>query len=365
MVKGTHLVRRKRDAAPDVFYLYAWRGGPRIKRTEGSPPKLDRADLQKLEAALAERDAQPRDRFRNLIRNYRASPAWQALAPSTQKLWQGELTRIEAKWGDSPITVWSDHRITAKIVAWRDSRADTPRAADEGVKVLKNLLEVARLQGFVASNYATKIPSIYKPEGRAEIIWTPEDVAQFTKVARKLNRPLVADAIRLGCYTGFRRADLAAVSFEHVSDTTISMTAAKKAKGRRRRAIIPIIEPLKELIEELRSRTRQPGVTTLLVNSKGQPWRPASLTQAVAQVCKQAGIVDPGDERLNIPPELKHLHDTRGTFVTYLCRKGIPDKEIASIVGWSEVNVDAIRKRYVDEAARNMALAKRIGEGPL
>ena len=103
---------------------------------------------------------------------------------------------------------------------------------------------------------------------------------------------------------------------------------------------------------------------TLLVNSKGQPWTPASLTQAFNQVRDHAnggrGIMEPGNPKLCIPDRAKHLHDCRGTFVTRLCRTDLTNDEIARIVAWSPENVERIRRLYVDEAAFVVALADRI-----
>jgi hypothetical protein len=61
-----------------------------------------------------------------------SSPEWKKLAPNTQKVWGSAINAIAEKWGKTPITVWNDPRMTSKVVAWRDSRADKPRAADMG-----------------------------------------------------------------------------------------------------------------------------------------------------------------------------------------------------------------------------------------
>ena len=62
----------------------------------------------------------------------------------------------------------------------------------------------------------------------------------------------------------------------------------------------------------------------------------------------------------------KHLHDIRGTFATKLMTLpdgGLSDSQIAMTMGWSESQVSAIRKRYVDEAAIIVAIATRIAAG--
>jgi len=78
-----------------------------------------------------------------------------------------------------------------KVVQWRDSRADTPRAADNGVLVLRTILSFARLRGDLGVNVAEAVPRIYKGADRAEIIWTDGDIDAFVAKALELKRPHV------------------------------------------------------------------------------------------------------------------------------------------------------------------------------
>lgn len=60
----------------------------------------------------------------------------------------------------------------------------------------------------------------------------------------------------------------------------------------------------------------------------------------------------------------KHLHDVRGTFATRLMTTtDLGNEEIASIMGWSPAEVERIRRIYVDDAARNVALGHHIARG--
>jgi hypothetical protein len=92
--------------------------------------------------------------------------------PNTRDTWTVPLARIEDKWGRLPVELWNDPRMVGKVVAWRDSLAATPRAADIGVTVLSRLLEWGRLRARVRVNVAPGIPQLYRGADRAEIIWT-------------------------------------------------------------------------------------------------------------------------------------------------------------------------------------------------
>lgn len=370
MIEGLHFVRRAATARRPVrWYVYAWRGGPCIMVADSPKrPNLTRDALATYNEAIADQRQVKADTLAAAARKWRgnladlttASPEWRKLEATTRRTWGLALDAIEDKWGKLPLAVWNDPRIVADVVAWRDSRSATPRAADIGVTVLAQLLAWCKLRAMVKLNVAVDVPAIYTGADRAEIIWTDDDLAAAKAAAKELHRPRVYDALELATLTGFRRADLIAVTFGEVGEHAIIRTARKKSRGKRRRAAIPLLPETTALIARLRALPRKPGVDTLLVNSEGRPWTNGSLGAAVYEVRKKANIFHPGNPELGMPDRPKHLHDCRGTFVTRLCRARLTDREIADIVAWSDQNVASIRKTYVDDAAIVVALGERI-----
>ena len=346
-------------------YVYAYKGGPRIMVYEGlrrSPrfkPALDAAASAKLADALAKRESLDASKFRSIIRAWENSPEWLALEPGTRKTWSRHLVLIEEKWGDVPVGVWNDSRMTAKVVAWRNSRKDTPRTADIGVTVLVALLKWARLMGHgIAINVAADIPQLYKGAQREEIVWTEDDMQAFAEKAIELEREHIIDGLWLAALTGLRRADLVTLTFDHIGEFAVTKTALKKSKGRRRRATIPMTPALEALLAELRGRHRAEGVDTVLVNSFGRPWSGDGFGGSFNRVRDEADIKhveEDGTERM------KHLHDLRGTFCTMLLAEcELTDREAADIMAWSPDRVAHIRKTYVDGARVVVAIGARI-----
>lgn len=377
-VEGVHFVKVARKGKPIRWYVYAWRGGPVILKGGESPkkPKLGKAEIEAINAALSDSIA-PRDAglLSGLIRQWRgvvpekASPEWKALAPTTKDTWGSQLDAIERKWGKTPLGVWNDPRMVRKVIEWRDSRAGTPRAADMGVQVLSELLAFGKLRTLVAINVAADVPAIYEGSDRAEIVWTEDDMEAFSWSAIAADRPDVIDGLWLACLTGMRRADLVGLTWSEVGEHAIVRTARKKSRGRRRRAVVPILPETAVLLAELRSRPRDTGVETVLVTRDGQAWTPDVFTAAFNRVRNAAnggaGIVHKGNAGLDEADRAKHLHDCRGTFVTKLCRASaagarLTDREIADITAWSPDNVGRIRQTYVDDAAVVVALSERI-----
>ncbi|MEC8715649.1 MAG: tyrosine-type recombinase/integrase, partial [Pseudomonadota bacterium] len=106
---------------------------------------------------------------------------------------------------------------------------------------------------------------------------------------------------------------------------------------------------------------REEGVTTLLVNSRGQPWSGDGYGGSFNRIRDAAGIVftdpDTGESKR------KHLHDVRGTFATRLILSGLTDAEVAEIMAWSVEKVSGIRRTYVDRSRAIVAIGERIMKG--
>jgi integrase len=357
LIDGLHIVRIAKAGKPVRWYVYAWRGGPCIARRQGDQrPRLTAQEIAEYQRVKDEAHKPPAGILRALIREWTGGREWTALEQSTRTTWQRHLDLIEARWGETPLQFWGDSRMVQPIIKWRDSRADTPRSADIGVTVLKALLEYGRLRGRVAVNIAAGIPAIAQAADRAHIIWTDDDIARIAKHAPQR----IMDGLRLCAVTGLRRADLLDLRWSEIGEHAIVRMARKKSRGRRQRATVPIIPQARTLLADLRTRMRGDGVDHVLVDSRGMPWKPTSFSAQFNAARDAAGIIHPGDERIEEPDRKKHLHDVRGTFVTHLCRARLTDEEIAGIMAWTPASVSTIRKTYVDDAAIVVALAERI-----
>lgn len=351
-----------RNRKKNVYYVYAWKGGPLIMRHEGTRrPALNSDASTKLAKALAEREQQDTTSTLAVIRAWRSSPEWEALADGTKKVWRTHADRIEAEWGSAPITIWNDPRMTAKVVQWRNKRKETPRTADIGVTVLVAFLKWARLMGKgVTLNVASDIPQLYRGAQRQEIIWTEADMQAFEAASERQEPPVphIVDGMRLAALTGLRRADLVTLTFAHVGEFAVTKTALKKSRGRRRRATIPMTPALESLLAELRTRKRVDDCDTVLVNSFGRSWSGDGFGGSFNRI-RDAASISHVDEEGNV--RAKHLHDLRGTFCTMLLAEcELTDEQAGNIMGWSKDRVAQIRKVYVDGSRVVVAIGERI-----
>ena len=317
--------------------------------------------LDRLAQALEDINVVKRDTLGSLVREWRTtSPEWDALATSTKKVWSSQLAVIEDKWGSTPLGLWNDPRMVRKVIAWRDSRAATPRSADMGVSVLRALLRFGRERAAVRVNVADGIRTLYHGGARAEIIWTDEDIDKFTAKAVELGQEHIADGIRLAALTGLRRADLVTLTWSQVEEFSIVKKTLKSSRRRRRIASIPRIPELDALLEALKTRHREEGVTTILVNSYGRPWTADGFGGSFNRIRDATDITHVDEETGS--RKKKHLHDVRGTFATKLIAQpvGLSDQEVADMMAWSPQQVADIRRVYVDQARVVVAIGERI-----
>lgn len=370
VIEGVHFVSKQLSAGGTRWYVYAWRGGPQIMSADGQKkPKLSSEALSLLSEAKSKAKAEQAsvparqvDTLGALINQWRASPEWELLKPSTRGIWGYMLNAIDTKWSKVPLAIFDDSRMIQKVVAWRDSRRATPRAADNGITVLRALLKYGIQLGLLRINVAAGVGKLYKSGQRAEIIWTEEDIAAVRNVAEPEDRPII-DAIELASVTGLRREDLAKLTWKKVQTFAIVTKARKESGGARHIATIPRIPQLDAILDKLADRHRASGVQTLLVTGKGAPWHLATLSREVSRIAAKAGLIHILDEDTGEATP-KHLHDIRGTFATRLMTTtDLTDEEVAEIMGWSPERVKRIRKVYVSDHARTIALGKRIALG--
>ena len=185
-------------------YWYAWRGGPRLRGTPGSPEFIT-----SFNEAVADRHAPEPGRFKALVVRYRASAAYKNLADSTRKQWSPWLDRIADHFGVLRIEQFDRPQKIRKIIRqWRNKFAATARTADYGMQVLSRVCAFGVEEGDLASNPCEGIEQLYDSD-RSEIIWTESDIATL-----KAKCPAeVGHAIDLAAHTGLRLSELLRLSW--------------------------------------------------------------------------------------------------------------------------------------------------------
>lgn len=331
-LKGLHTVKVKGRT-----YYYAWRGGPRVKGEPGTPEFM-----ASYNEALERHKVPDSSKFRSIVIAYKASKDYQKLADSTKRMWGRWLDRIMAYFGDLSVKQFDrPEKIRPVIRRWRNTYAETPRAADYGMQVLSRVLSygvdpMAKL----SSNPCEGIKGIYK-NNRAEIIWIAADIDQLRGHAS----PEVMRAVDLAAHTGLRVADLVRLSWSHIGEDAITITTGKSRHARE--AVIPLYSGLRDLLASIPKRS-----PVILTNTRNKPWTTDGLNSSFT-----TAMVDSKLKERDL-----HFHDLRGTAATNFYVAGLSVRMIAEIMAWDEDYVEKIIRRYVDRQAALKAAIRQIDE---
>lgn len=334
-MSGLHIVAKARKSAKR-WYVYAWRGGPCIFQQDGARPVITPEILGRQQHALQESfGARSENDIDEVISGYEASPSFSLLKDSTKKDYRLWLTRISARFGNTPLAAFEDRRMRGDIIEWRDQWAHQPRTADKASVMMATLLGWALENGKIDINVAAGIKHLHKVN-KSDQVW--ED--RHWQAVRALDDfpAHVMDALMLASLTGLRLGDLVRLDWSNVMDKAIIVEKTRKRGGR---AFIPIYTELRQWLDGRETKTGP-----VLLNSRKQAWTESGL-ETVWQRRKPNGFD-------------RTLHDLRGTFVTFLAVKGLTDEEIGRVIGWTAKRIGEIRARYVDEAKVIISLAERM-----
>ena len=295
-------------------YWYAWKGGPRLRGTLGSPEfhaSYNEAVAQKLKT--------PSGWVLSLLQGYQATDEFRTqLAPRTREDYRRIIEKvIEPEFGDFPLSALSDKRTRGIFMAWRDKLAlKSRRQADYAWTVLARVLSWSKDRGYISINPCERGGRIYRGS-RADKIWTDDYEAQFLKSApAHLHLPLL-----LALWTGQRQGDLLRLSWSSYDGTHVRLKQSKTGI----RVVIPVGMPLKAALDAIDKRS-----TIILTTSEGKPWTPDGFRTSWGKACRRAGIVG------------VTFNDLRGTAVTRLALCECTEAEIATITGHTLRDVRSI-----------------------
>lgn len=166
-----------------------------------------------------------------------------------------------------------------------------------------------------------------EPEGRTR--WLSWDEAErLIDAARSIDRaPWLADFVQLCLFTGMRRGEVTALSWDRVDfDRRLVLLESGTTKNGKRRTV-----PLHQMaIEALHSRLRWrrehcPGSTWVFCNKKGE--RIKDMKRSFAKARKLAGIED------------FRQHDQRHTLASWMVMSGVELIKVRDMLGQSSVKL--------------------------
>jgi len=217
----------------------------------------------------------------------------------------------------------------------RDEKAETPEAANDMVKALRQVFAWAVDNNLATANPAAAVP-YFKNESDGFHSWTLDEVRQFEAQHPIGTKARLAMALLL--YTLQRRSDVVNMGPAKVIAGRITLTQVK-SRGKKRKTVtvsIKIMPALQKIID-----ATETGPDTYLVTAFGKPFTPAGFGNKFRVWCDEAG--------------LKHCsaHGLRKASSARLAELGATENQIMATTGHSTPKEAA---RYT-RAARRTKLA--------
>ena len=188
-IRGINTVYKTLADGTRKPYYYHRATGKRLDGVPNSPEFI--AAYSNAEKAISR---SPTDNFSGLIRRYTFSAEFREnLAPATQTEYRRMLTTAEAEFGTMPIKVLDDPGVRKEFLDWREQIAGSSgkREADNRLSAISAMLSWAVDRGEIAANHLRGFKRLYHAD-RSEIIWLPEHIAAFMKVASvEMQRALI------------------------------------------------------------------------------------------------------------------------------------------------------------------------------
>jgi integrase len=317
VLKGIHKVKKRLASCDTRIHFYAWRGGPPIHAKPGTPEFVHA--FNEAHASIRRPTA---GTLMTVIADYKASPDFTKLAPSSRRMYLMYIRMIEEAFGDMPLAALADRRVRGEFKAWRDTFAATPRKADYAWTTLARLMSFAKDRGTIATNPCEKGGRLYVAD-RTEKFWGEREIAALLAVAS----PQLKLALVLALWTGQRQGDLLRLPWSAYDGSHIRLRQSKTG----RRIVMPAGFPLKALLD-----AAERAGPLILVNTYGRPWTDlfdgltfhVFVQMAVSGRCDRTAVAEQtANQRQARSAADKRAGERVPKIVNSLCRSGItPDR---------------------------------------
>lgn len=273
--------------------------------------------------------------FRWLCMEYMRSNPFIALDQTTQTrrrnimeaMWTEQLSQTdERQLADIPLAKMT----IAHIEGLRDRKRDAPFAADERLKVLRQVFDTKKDGKAIVPNIARLVqPFNAHTDGHATA--SSEDIERF--IAHHGTDSKAALYIAIQMYTGLRVSDLAALGPQHRRKDEFRFRLFKN----RNRTPVDIVIAIHPILEAVLA-THKVTALTYLVTEFGKPFSVKGLGNRISDWWRQAGM--------------GHLtsHSVRKGLATDVAHNEATDSMLEAMFGWKDGKTSKIYTRSAERA---------------
>ena len=267
-----------------------------------------------------------------LVTQFERSPEYRAYKPKTQTEFDRLAVRVVSEFG--PFLAKALER--RHIKAWHRAMIDEVGAdrASRTVKTLHLLLELARDEGLIAVNPASRMKL---PAGnRRQTIWTAAEVDALIEAAIVVEKRSIGLAIRLAFDTGQRLGDILTMTWAQYDGQTIRLTQSKTGSS----LVIPVLPQLKAMLD---ATERVDSTQIVTMEASKRPYRVDVFSHRFRELAKAY-------------PDKQFL-DLRRSAAVRLAEAGCTTEEVVAITGHQIERGAQILEIYVPRTSKMAASA--------
>ncbi len=275
--------------------------------------------------------------FQWLCMEYIKSHAFTGLDKTTQTR---RRNIIESMWAEPIDKTKPDGRLVAEIPltkmtphhveVLRDRKQDAPFAADERLKVLRQVFDTKKNGKPITANIARTVqPFNMHTDGHDTA--TPADLERFIKHHGIGSKAVLY--LTIAMYTGLRVSDLAVLGPQHRRGDAFHLRLFKNRNRTPTDLIIPIHPVLEGVLE-----TYKISDLTFLMTEFGKPFSVKGLGNRISDWFRQAGL-----------PQLTS-HSVRKGLATDVAHNEATDNMLEAMFGWRDAKTSKIYTRNAERA---------------
>lgn len=254
-----------------------------------------------------------------LINNWYQSEHFGALSKSTQKGYRLRAEKLRCRYGDRMAEAMQRKHIKDIMAA----QAETPNEANNVLRILRFLLDVAFEKGLIRHNVARDVKK-YATTGDGFHTWTEEEISAFYAVHHLGTVPHTCMTLML--YTGATRKDTAGIGRANVCNGRICYS--KNATTTR--AGIEVDIPIHHVLSDCLALV-PPEFEFFLQTAHGTAPTPGTIGNYMRDWCNKAGL-----------PHCTS-HGLRKACERRLGEAGMKEQEIASVLGFVNTTTPHLR----------------------
>ena len=290
--------------------------------------------------------------FRWLCLAYMKSGAFTTLDVTTQakrrsimeSMWEEPLTRLDGEqrtMADVPLLALT----VGHVEALRDRKKETPFAADERLKVLRQVFDTKDGSGKPYIQNHARLVKPFRIESAGHATATPADLEKFILHHGKQSKAVLA--ISMLMFTGFRVSDLALIGPQHRQRDMLKLRLFKN----RNRTPVDIEIAIHPILEGVLNMHPVKGMT-YMQTEHGKAYSIKGLGNRISAWFEQAGL-----------PHLT-AHSVRKGLATDQAHNEATDSMLEAMFGWRDGKTSKIYTRNAERARlARQAVAKIDWDG--